>query len=112
MWRAIRLVVDTGLQTKGWTRQQTIDYCRANSAKTALEIENEVDRYIVQPGSAPAYKIGQLEIRRLRREAAAELGPRFDVRAFHDHVLGSGPLPLDLLAQSVRDWVAAVKAQP
>jgi len=108
MWRAIRLVVDTGLQTKGWTRQQTIDYCRANSAKTALEIENEVDRYIVQPGSAPAYKIGQLEIRRLRREAEAELGPRFDVRAFHDHVLGSGPLPLDLLAQSVHDWVASV----
>ncbi len=109
IWRAIRLVVDTGLQTKGWTRQQAIDYCRANSAKTTLEIENEIDRYIVQPGSVPAYKIGELEIRRLRRYAEAELGPRFDVRAFHDRVLGGGALPLDLLGKSVHEWVAELK---
>jgi uncharacterized protein (DUF885 family) len=112
MWRAIRLVVDTGLQTKGWTRQQAIDYCRANSAKTALEIENEIDRYIVQPGSVPAYKIGELEIRKLRRYAEAELGPRFDVRAFHDRVLGGGALPLDLLGKSVHEWVVEVKGEP
>jgi uncharacterized protein (DUF885 family) len=111
IWRAIRLVVDTGLQTKGWTRQHAIDYCRANSAKTALEIENEIDRYIVQPGSAPAYKIGELEIRKLRRYAEAELGPRFDVRAFHDRVLGGGALPLDLLGRSVHEWVAEVKGE-
>ena len=111
IWRAIRLVVDTGLQTKGWTRQQAIDYCRANSAKTTLEIENEIDRYIVQPGSVPAYKIGELEIRKLRRYAEAELGPRFDVRAFHDRVLGGGALPLDLLGKSVHEWVTEVKGE-
>jgi uncharacterized protein (DUF885 family) len=112
IWRAIRLVVDTGLQTKGWSRQHAVDYCRANSAKTTLEIENEVDRYIVQPGSVPAYKIGELEIRKLRRYAEAELGPRFDVRAFHDRVLGGGALPLDLLGKSVHEWVAEVKGEP
>ena len=111
IWRAIRLVVDTGLQAQGWTRQQAIDYCRANSAKTALEIENEIDRYIVQAGSVPAYKIGELEIRKLRRYAEAALGPRFDVRAFHDRVLGGGPLPLDLLGRSVHEWVAEVKGE-
>lgn len=111
IWRAIRLVVDTGLQTKGWTRQHAIDYCRANSAKTTLEIENEIDRYIVQPGSVPAYKIGELEIRKLRRYAEAELGPRFDVRAFHDRVLGGGALPLDLLGKSVNEWVVELKGE-
>ncbi|HXM69996.1 MAG TPA: DUF885 domain-containing protein, partial [Thermoanaerobaculia bacterium] len=111
IWRAIRLVVDTSLQTKGWTRQQAVDYCRANSAKTTLEIENEIDRYIVQPGSVPAYKIGELEIRKLRRYAEAELGPRFDVRAFHDRILGGGALPLDLLGKSVHEWVAEVKGE-
>ncbi|HKS22432.1 MAG TPA: DUF885 domain-containing protein [Thermoanaerobaculia bacterium] len=106
IWRAIRLVVDTGLHAKGWSRQQAIDYCRANSAKTEREIANEVDRYIVQPGSVPAYKIGQLKIRELRRYAEKELGPKFDVRAFHDLILGGGQLPLDLLEKRVKAWVA------
>jgi uncharacterized protein (DUF885 family) len=106
MWRAIRLVVDTGLHAKGWSRQQAIDYCRANSAKTEREIENEVDRYIMQPGSVPCYKIGELKIRELRRYAEKELGPKFDVRAFHDQILGGGQLPLDLLEKKVKGWVA------
>jgi prolyl oligopeptidase len=109
MWRAIRLVVDTGLHARGWSRQQAIDYCRANSAKTEREIENEVDRYIVQPGSVPAYKIGELKIRELRRYAEKELGPKFDVRAFHDFILGSGSLPLDVLEARVKGWVAEVR---
>ena len=106
MWRAIRLVVDTGLHAKGWSRQQAIDYCRANSAKTEREIANEVDRYIVQPGSVPCYKIGELKIRELRRYAEKELGAKFDVRAFHDLILGGGQLPLDLLEKRVKAWVA------
>jgi uncharacterized protein (DUF885 family) len=109
MWRAIRLVVDTGLHAKGWSRQQAIDYCRANSAKTEREIENEIDRYIVQPGTVPCYKIGELKIRELRRYAEKELGPKFDVRAFHDQILGSGQLPLDLLEKRMKAWVASVK---
>jgi uncharacterized protein (DUF885 family) len=107
IWRAIRLVVDTGLHAKGWTRQQTVDYCRANSAKTDLEIENEVDRYISNPGGAPCYKIGAMKIQELRRYAEKELGPKFDIRAFHDHLLGNGQLPLDLLEKGVKAWVAA-----
>jgi uncharacterized protein (DUF885 family) len=112
IWRAIRLVVDTGLHAFGWTRQQAIDYCRANSARTEREIEAEVDRYISQPGSVPAYKIGELKIKELRAYAEKELGPRFDVRAFHDHVLGSGQLPLDLLEKSIKAWVAGEKGGP
>jgi uncharacterized protein (DUF885 family) len=111
MWRAIRLVVDTGLHAKGWTRRQAIDYCRANSAKTDREIANEVDRYIAHPGGVTCYKIGELKIRELRRYAEKELGPAFDVRAFHDRVLGSGQLPLDLLQQSIEAWVAASRPQ-
>lgn len=109
MWRAIRLVVDTGLHARGWSRKQAIDYCRANSAKTEREIENEVDRYIVSPGSVPAYKIGELKIRELRRYAETELGPKFDVRAFHDFLLGNGQLPLDVLEPRVKGWVAGLK---
>lgn len=105
MWRAVRLVVDAGLHAKGWTRQQAIDYCRLNSAKTPLEIENEIDRYIVQPGSATCYKIGALKIRELRDYAEKELGPKFDVRAFHDEILGHGQLPLDLLEKNVKTWI-------
>jgi len=85
-------VVDTGLHAKGWTRQQTIDYCRENSAKTDLEIENEVDRYIVQPGSVPCYKIGELKIKELRRYAEKELGSKFDIRAFHDQISRQRPV--------------------
>jgi uncharacterized protein (DUF885 family) len=109
-WRAIRLVVDTGMHTFGWTRQQAIDYFKANSAKAEHDIEVEVDRYIVWPGQALAYKIGELKIKEMRAYAQRELGPRFDVRAFHDHVLGNGAVPLDLLEKNVRAWVAEVKS--
>lgn len=105
IWRALRLVVDTGVHARGWTRQQAIDYYLANTARSAHEIENEVDRIIVRPGTVPVYKIGELEIRELRAYAQKELGPRFDLRAFHDHVLGHGQLPLDLLEKSIKDWV-------
>jgi uncharacterized protein (DUF885 family) len=112
MWRAVRLVVDTGLHHGHWTRQQAIDYFKANAAKTELDIVNEIDRYIGNPGQALAYKIGELKIRQLRGEAAGALGDRFDLRAFHDVVLGSGALPLDVLEGNVRRWIAATKAAP
>ncbi len=109
MWRAIRLVVDTGLHSMGWARQRAIDYFRANSAKTDQDITVEVDRYIVWPGQALGYKIGQLKIRELRAVAEKELGPRFNIRAFHDAVLLQGALPLDLLEARLRTWVAEEK---
>jgi uncharacterized protein (DUF885 family) len=112
MWRAVRLVVDTGMHTMGWTRQQAIDYFKANAAKAEHDIEVEVDRYIVWPGQALAYKIGELKLKEMRAYAQRELGPRFDVRAFHDHVLGNGAVPLDLLEKNVRAWVAEAKAAP
>jgi len=105
MWRAIRLVVDTGMHSMGWSRQQAIDFFRANSAKTDQDITVEVDRYIVWPGQALGYKIGQLKIRELRTRAGRELGPRFDIRTFHDAVLGQGAIPLDVLEARIRAWV-------
>lgn len=106
MWRACRLVVDTGLHYLGWTRQEAIDYMAANTALTLLNIENEVDRYIAYPGQAIAYKMGELKIRQLRAHAERELGPAFDVRAFHDVILGHGPVPLDVLEALVQEWLA------
>jgi len=109
MWRAIRLVIDTGIHTFGWTRQQAIDYFTANSAKTAQDITVEVDRYIVWPAQALAYKSGELEIKSLRKYAEQELGPKFDIRAFHDQVLSQGGLPLDILDTRIRGWVGDLK---
>ena len=109
IWRAIRLVVDTGLHSQHWTRQQAIDYFHENSAQTDQDIIVEVDRYISGPGQALAYKMGQLKIKELRAYATRELGPKFDVRDFHDHVLNGGALPLDELDQRIKDWVAVKK---
>ncbi len=109
MWRACRLVIDTGIHWKGWTRQQAIDYLASNSALTLTNITNEVDRYISWPGQALAYKTGQMKIRALRAEAEKELGPKFDIRKFHDVVLGSGSVPLVVLEDNVRQWIAAEK---
>lgn len=106
MWRAIRLVLDTGIHSMGWTREQAIEFFRENSAKTEHDITVEVDRYIAWPGQALAYKLGELKIKQLRREAERELGPRFDVRAFHDEVLAHGAIPLDLLETNIRAWIA------
>ena len=111
MWRAVRLVLDTGIHTMGWSRAQAIEYFKANAAKTEHDITVEVDRYIVWPGQALAYKIGELKLKELRAYATTQLGDRFDVRAFHDQVLGAGAVPLDILEGRIRAWVAAVKAR-
>ncbi|MEM8882616.1 MAG: DUF885 domain-containing protein [Planctomycetota bacterium] len=105
MWRAMRLVVDTGLHAKDWTRQQAVDFMLANSALTKQNIEKEVDRYIAWPGQATAYKIGELLIRRLRAKAESELGSKFDLRAFHDELLREGSIPLPLLEARMLAWI-------
>lgn len=110
IWRAVRLVVDTGIHHLGWSRQQAIDYFLANTGKQEHDITVEVDRYIVWPGQALAYKTGELEIQRLRAYAEEELGEAFDIRAFHDAVLGNGALPLSVLDTHIREWVAERKA--
>ena len=107
MWRAVRLVVDTGMHYKGWTRQQAIDFFKDNAAKTEHDIVNEIDRYIAWPGQALAYKVGQLKILQIRSRAEAQLRDDFDIRAFHDELLGAGALPLDLLEQRMDKWLAA-----
>jgi uncharacterized protein (DUF885 family) len=109
MWRAIRLVVDTGIHSMGWSRQQAIDYFLANASKTEHDVTVEVDRYIVWPGQALAYKIGQLKFRDLRAYATRQLGDKFDVRQFHDQVLASGAVPLDILERRVKEWAAGKK---
>lgn len=107
MWRSVRLVVDTGLHSKSWTRDQAIDYFKQNTPMTLPDIEAEVDRYIVWPGQALAYKVGQIKIRELRTMAAETLKEKFNVRKFHDLVLGQGSVPLDLLESDVKAWVKA-----
>ena len=109
MWRAVRLVIDPGLHTEHWARQQAIDYFMNNCPKDRLDITNEVDRYIAWPAQALAYKIGELKILELRDRARRELGPKFDIKEFHDVVLNEGALPLDILEKNVDRWVAERK---
>jgi uncharacterized protein (DUF885 family) len=105
MWRAIRLVVDTGMHYLGWSRQQAIDFFKENAGKSEHDIVVEVDRYIVWPGQALAYKIGELKIKELRAYAEEQLGDQFDIRAFHDEVLGRGAIPLSVLDANIKSWV-------
>jgi len=109
IWRAIRLVVDTGVHSKHWTRQQMVDYFHEHSAIDETNIQAEVDRYIAWPGQALGYKMGQLKILELRARTQKELGPKFDLKAFHDAVLDSGALPLDVLEQQIDAWIASQK---
>lgn len=109
IWRAIRLVVDTGLHAKGWSEEQAVQYFLANSATTEAQARSEIRRYMVLPGQATSYKIGMIKIQELRRKAETALGARFDIRAFHDTVLGGGALPLTILEKRVDRWIASLK---
>ena len=102
MWRAIRLVVDTGIHWLGWSRERSIEYFLENCSKNRVDVENEVDRYATMPGQAVAYKIGELRIKQLRKDAERRLGPAFDVRDFHRRVLEHGPLPMSTLERMVK----------
>ena len=110
IWRAVRLVVDTGLHAKGWSEQEAIDYFLANTAAPEGQARSEVRRYIVLPGQATSYKVGMLKIQELRAKAEAELGDAFDIRGFHDTVLGGGAMPLAILERRVDEWIASVQA--
>jgi uncharacterized protein (DUF885 family) len=110
MWRAVRLVIDTGMHSMGWTREKAIAYFKENAAKTDQDIVNEVDRYLGTPGQALAYKIGQMKISELRARAKRELGPKFDLREYDDAVLETGSVPLDALERHIDAWIAARKA--
>jgi uncharacterized protein (DUF885 family) len=110
MLRAVRLVVDTGIHDKNWSRQQVIDYMHTNDVNDALA-QTEADRYIAWPGQALAYKMGQLTILKLRDEAKRQLGEKFDIKAFHDEILNGGAMPLDLLQERVENWIQNQAAQ-
>ena len=103
--------MDTGLHAMKWSRQQAIDYFMANAAKTEADIINEIDRYISDPGQALAYKIGQLKLLELRERARTALGDKFDIRGFHDTILATGAVPLEILERTADDWIAAQKAK-
>ena len=111
MWRAVRLVVDTGMHYLGWSRQKAIDYFMANAPKQEHDVIVEIDRYIVWPGQALAYKLGELKFKELRAYSANELGEDFDIREFHDVALGTGAVPLNMLDANIREWVASKKAE-
>jgi uncharacterized protein (DUF885 family) len=108
MHRAIRLVVDAGMHAKGWTREEAIQYSLENEAESEAAITSEIERYMATPGQALSYKIGQLKIRELRGKAEAELGEKFDIKAFHRQVLGTGSLPLELLEEKIIGWIEVV----
>jgi len=106
MWRDIRLVIDTGVHAKRWSRDQMVEYFHKYTAMDEPNIQTEVDRYIAWPGQALAYKLGQLEILKLREQARQKLGAKFDIRNFHDEVLGNGALPLNVLEEQVENWIS------
>ena len=110
IWRAIRLVVDTGIHSKGWTEEEAVQYFLNNTAITEMQARSEIQRYIVMPGQATSYKIGMMKIQQLRKKAEDELGDKFDIRAFHDTVLGGGALPLEILERRIDQWIEEVKA--
>ena len=109
MWRAVRLVVDTGMHAKGWTRQQAIDYMLANTGLAEQNVVSEVDRYITYPGQATSYKHGELKIRELRKRAEKALGAEFDLRQFHVEVLEGGSLPLSVLEAKIDRWISSLE---
>ena len=110
LWRGARLVVDTGIHAKHWSRDQAIQYFKDNTMLSDLDITREINRYIASPGQATSYKIGQLKILQLRAKAETALGPKFDLKAFHEVVLSNGALPLNVLEEQVDAWIAARKA--
>jgi len=109
LWRAIRLVTDTGIHFKGWTRQQTLDYMIENSPSEQTRAVSEAERFAAIPGQALAYKVGQLKIIELRQRAEKTLGRKFDVRAFHDEVLKDGAIPLEVLEAKIDRWIASAR---
>jgi uncharacterized protein (DUF885 family) len=109
MWRACRLVVDTGMHVKGWNREQAVSFLRDNTALSEFEVQYEINRYIAWPGQALGYKIGEIRIKQLRARAEAALGPKFEIRDFHDAVLDDGPMPLDILERQIDRWIEAQK---
>ena len=109
MWRAVRLVVDTGMHYKGWSREEAITFFNENAAKTQQDIVNEVDRYLIMPGQALAYKIGQLKIMELKQRSKSALGDKFDIKEFHHVILGEGALPLDILEETIEEYIQSTK---